>query len=147
MDPNVIGMHRRLGGARGSSPNTVAVLRLTAESDGNAVGVGMADLVPATLVSAMDAERSAANVRTSGWLDGIRVPETRATEEELLRHLYADGSGRLLLARDTARLERFLVSPGLVQQAEAAESVRVIEHGCDLVFDPDGRLRTGALPL
>ena len=74
IDPNVIGMHRRLGGEPDHQIETVVVLDLTPDSHGNAAGVGMADLITHRLRDTIGWRATSVNCLTSGWPAGMRLP-------------------------------------------------------------------------
>ena len=64
MDPNVIGFWRREGGPREPDYRTLIVLDLTPESEGNAVGIGMADLTTQRVIDEIDSKPSYTNAIT-----------------------------------------------------------------------------------
>jgi hypothetical protein len=148
MDPNVIGRARRLGTPEGPDDviaiGRLAVAELTAATGGNALGIGMADVVTERLVARMDRGVTALNARTAGFHHGDRVPRVVPSDREGLEALcegHAPEGVRLAVILDTAHLGRFLVSPALRAPALAA--------GCTLDgaaeplrFDAEGRLTT-----
>ncbi len=146
MDPNVIGMHRRLGGPAERTIHALAALRLTAASHGNAIGIGMADVVPAALAEAVDPKATLTNATTSQWPEGVRIPPTVATEEQAIAKTCAAGpsAARVVIAQDSAHLERFLVSAALLPDIEAQPNLSVVGDLQPLRFDAAGALQTPA---
>ena len=142
MDPNVVGMHRRNGGPPDRRIGTLAALRLTAESHGNALGIGLADVVPASLVAGVDAEAMRANAETTRWEAGARIPPTLATEAEVIARVCGGppATVRAVLAEDSAHLDRLLVTPALLPAVEAAPTLEVAGAARRLSFDEAGRL-------
>lgn len=145
MDPNVIGMWRRTG-----EPPTapcykrVVVLDVTAESDGNALGVGLADFTTQRLVQKMDRRKSYMNALTAGALVAVRLPlvldNDREAMEVALKSSGANGAPRMVCIRNTLALEELLVSEALLPEVAASETLEVLEEPRLLPFDADGNL-------
>ena len=147
MDPNVIGRARRLGTPEGPSDiiqvDRIAVGELTQASGGNALGVGMADVVTQRLAESMDAQVTGLNARTAGFTDGDKVRRVVATDREALEITcegHAPEAIRLAIIQDTAHLARFLVSTALADVAAAVDGCAVEGDPMEIVFDEDGRL-------
>lgn len=127
MDPNVIGMWRRNGGAPDRQIGRIVALDLSAESHGNAVGVGMADIITERLRTKIDFGATYTNALTSNFLTGAKVPLTvagTADAIEIACRPFAVDALRFVRIRDTAHLEYLLVSPPLL--AVATTSLDII---------------------
>ena len=74
MDPNVIGFWRRDGGLRKPDYRTLILLDLTAASEGNALGIGLADLTTRRVIEKINPEVTYANVLTTGIWRSTRIP-------------------------------------------------------------------------
>jgi len=143
MDPNVIGMHRRLGGPPERRIDRIVALDLTPESHGNAIGVGMADLITARLRDAVEWQATYANGLTSGFFAGIKLPVALPTDREAVAAAvkgFAPETLRLVVIEDTAHLERIHVSRALLPDARAQERLAVAEAPSPLRFTPEGML-------
>ena len=83
MDTNVIGRLKVAGIDDPATPRIQALvaLGLTPESHGNAIGIGLADIVSQRLVDDMDRTATYVNGITSGFLDRIKIPVTLPTDE------------------------------------------------------------------
>ncbi|HLZ70924.1 MAG TPA: lactate racemase domain-containing protein [Dehalococcoidia bacterium] len=145
VDPNVVGMHRRLGGEPDHAIRYVAALDLTEESHGNATGVGMLDLITERLRAKIDWEATAMNCITSGFLGGAKQPLAQRTDRELFELLASliDGAPRITLSNDTAHLSRMLLSEALLPEAMDDPRLTVLGQPCPLVFDAEGALAAG----
>jgi hypothetical protein len=144
VDPNVIGMHRRLGGDPDHAIRYVGALDLTDESHGNATGIGMLDAATARLRDKVDAEATAMNCITSGWLAGARLP-LGVPDDRALLALFAgllDGPPRITLASDTAHLDQLLLSEPLLDEARRHERLTILGDPSPLAFDATGALLT-----
>ncbi|MGC8633249.1 MAG: hypothetical protein ACP5VP_01045 [Candidatus Limnocylindrales bacterium] len=134
MDSNVVG--RYYSGPTGIPPaiQRIVVRDLTAETEGNAVGLGMADVALRRAVERMDARKTYVNCITAKTPEGARVPITVDTDREALAVALAcclqvtPETARLVRARDTKHLEWLYVSEGALPEALGA--------GCELVEPP-----------
>jgi hypothetical protein len=117
MDPNVIGMHRRIGGPARRDIRRIVVLDLSPESHGNAHGIGMADIVTARLCQRIDWNATYTNGLTADFLGGGKLPLTcpgaREAIELALKPFPAE-QARVVWIHDTAHLEELWISPVLL---------------------------------
>lgn len=124
IDTNVIGRIRIPGQPEPEKPRigAIAVCDLTEASHGNAVGVGLADVITRRLLDRIDWPATRENVVTSGFLERGKLPVVAEDEEEAaaigLRScgLIDPGSERIIRIRDTLHLEEFEASPRVVEQ-------------------------------
>ena len=150
MDPTVVGMWRRLGELdRTPDYGWLAVLGLTPESHGNAVGIGLADLCSRKLADAIDQEALAMNTLTAMALHAAKVPLTLPTDRacyETVLHLAERSTDRPLRIgriRNTLELETFWVSEGVLDDLPV--NCEVIDSTSPFGFDTDDAiLETGA---
>jgi|SRR5581483_6097344 hypothetical protein len=144
MDPNVIGMWRRLGGERIPDYRRIVVRDLTPESHGNAIGIGWADFTTRRLVDAIDYHAMYTNCLTANAPDVARVPMTMATDREAIEAAIktATPAGPVRLARihSTLRLEELYVSEALLPEVEANPALELLEPPAPMEFDAAGRL-------
>lgn len=143
MDLNVIGMWRRTGGPMAPRFETIAVLDLTENSHGNAIGVGHADLITWRLRDKIDEEATYLNCLTSHNLAGGKIPITLATDRKVIEAGIAGiphKEARVLIIRNTLDLEVMWASPALLPAAEASKALTVIGPAQPLPFTTSGRL-------
>ncbi|WP_141003215.1 DUF362 domain-containing protein [Nocardioides humi] len=128
MDTNVVGRVRALDFAGFERPRIRVVYArgLTHATAGNAIGVGLADLVHQRLVEAIDPVSTAVNAMTGGSPQTAAVPITATSDAEALSHFdrYLRGARptsevRLIRCRDTLSLQRLLVSRAVAEVAPA----------------------------
>lgn len=144
MDTNVIGRIRIPGEPEPARPRirTIVALSLTEASHGNAVGVGLADLISKRLRDQLDEGATAVNVITSGFLDRGKVPLTlpddRTAIETALSRLPPAARQRPRLVRilDTLHVAEFDVSEALLDEVAAHPRLRIIGAPRPLSFDP-----------
>ncbi len=120
----------------------LAVLRLTKATQGNAIGIGLADFVPLACANAVDLKSMYENAITAAIGEKARLPIVLPTEREVLQALvltsWARDSATLRYCqiRNTLDLDEVLVSRPLLDELggdAAAER---------LCFDDAGRMLT-----
>jgi hypothetical protein len=148
LDPNVTGRwlvnglpepgHRQV--------RCLAVLGLTEASHGNAIGIGLADFIPARLAEQIDLEPFYMNVLTAGWagLRRGRLPLVLPTDLDVVRAaLAASGRGhdaRVVWIRDTLHTGVCSVSRALWSELESKPELSLVGTEYELPFDADGGL-------
>lgn len=142
MDPNVIGMHRRIGGPPQREIRRIVALDLTDESHGNAIGMGIADIITERLAAKVDYEATCVNALTSDFLWGIKQPLAAPTDELALRlafRPFPPDTARAVIIRDTAHLDTLWVSTALLAELPASEHLELLGDPQPLAF-ANGRL-------
>ncbi len=131
MDSNVVG--RYYAGPTGRPPaiQRIVVRDLTPETEGNAVGIGMADVVLRRAVERIDRHKTYMNCITAKTLEGARIPLTVETDRDALvvaiaacLHITSE-EARIVRARDTKHLELLYASAPLLPE--------LLAGGCELV--------------
>ncbi|MGD0862001.1 MAG: lactate racemase domain-containing protein [Candidatus Limnocylindrales bacterium] len=136
MDSNVVG--RYYAGPTGAGPSIqrIVVRDLTAETEGNAVGIGLADVVLRRAVEKMDAHKTYMNSITAKTPEGARVALTVDTDRQALSVAIAccvkvePLDARIIRIRDTKHLELLYVSEPALQEVLGT-------GGCEIVQPPD----------
>jgi len=150
MDYNVVGMWRRIGGQPVPNFERIAVLDVTPESNGNGLGVGIADFTTRRLFDKLDLAAMYTNGLTANALGALKIPIVLATDREVLEvALHSVGHGtdaRLAIIRSTLELEQLWLSETLVDEAAALSGLEVLGPPAELAFDADGRLAVVAQP-
>jgi hypothetical protein len=148
MDPNVVGLHRRRGGPPDRHITTLVALDLTAESHGNATGVGMADLITDRLRDKIDWPATRTNCLTGGFPDGMKLPPSAPDDREALRRaaqVHGERPLRAAIIEDTLHLQRLWISESLRAEAARHPALRVRGEPFALAFGPDGNLPRAGL--
>jgi hypothetical protein len=119
---------------------------VTGASHGNAVGIGLADVTTTRLVGRIDRDALYANVITSNFYERGKLPLAMSSDREAIEtalHLHRSRppeSLRVAWIKNTASLDRVLVSPALVAEARGKPGVRVEAPAQPMRFDAAGRL-------
>jgi hypothetical protein len=123
----------------------IAVMDLSDESDGNAVGMGLVDFVPERFIRRVDHEVTQLNSLTSCSPAGAKTPVVLPDDREAIRAairtspLRPEGP-RVVYVRDTLELERVLVSEACRPLVEGRDGIELVSGPVPLRFDADGRL-------
>ena len=144
MDYNVVGMWRRIGGERVPDFERIVVLDLTEESDGNGLGVGIADFTTRRLYAKLDLPKMYLNGLTSQAVDALKIPIVLESDRQALEvALHAVGhsaDARVAIIRSTLDLDELFVSQALHDEVAANPRLEVVGPTADLEFDADGGL-------
>jgi hypothetical protein len=125
MDTNVVGRYRLLNAPESTDLDVtrIVVLGLTEATQGNANGIGLADLTTADVAAAVDFEKLYANALTSNSLQRAALPVVMPDDQRALTAAlstlgpYDPETVRIAWIRDTGHLSSFRVSPALVDPA------------------------------
>ena len=154
MDTNVLGRRMVRGSPEpsGVSITNVVVLSVSKGSEGNAVGMGLADFMPVSALEGVDLRATYANALTAG-LQGVQraqVPIVLASDRDavhgaiLAAGLSAPDQARVVRIRSTLALTELMVTPNLVEAASGSEVAADDEPGP--LFDTEGSARPWSQP-
>lgn len=146
IDPNVTKRMRieevidEPGGAK-----RIVALDLTKESGGNAVGLGIPDVITERLYNKVDFKKTYINTITSGFLERCFVPVKVSNDYEAVRiALNTCGravdweSARMVFIKNTLSLSEMYISPALIKELPAEYSLE--DTAINKVFDSNGEL-------
>jgi hypothetical protein len=123
----------------------IAVMDVSDESDGNAVGMGLVDFVPERFMKRVDHEVTRLNALTSCCPTSAKTPVVLADDREAIlaairtSPIRPEGP-RVVYVRDTLELESVLVSEACRPLVEGREGIEVLSGPTPLRFDDRGRL-------
>jgi hypothetical protein len=148
MDTNVLGRRlvRGMPEPLGPEITNVVVLDVSGSSEGNAVGIGLADFAPAHAIARVDLMATYANALTAG-LQGVQraqLPIVLATDRDaihaavLTAALSDPAEARIVRIRNTLALDEMMVTPNLLDQSTVDLELVGRDQGSALVFEPDG---------
>jgi hypothetical protein len=150
LDTNVIGRMMIRGTEEFDRPRitNISVHDISAASDGNAVGIGLADFIPFRVLEKIDLRLMYVNAVTSG-IGGVQraqLPLAFATDRDtvaaaLLMCGRADlDRARVVRMHDTLDTVHLLVSESLRAEVEAADDLTILGDPEPMAFDEDGAL-------
>jgi len=148
MDPNVIGRLRVETTRDHPSPviTRLAVLDVSEESRGNALGVGFADLTTERLVRSIDPTPVRVNSFTSNFLARARVPLALPTDRDVVKACLETcwridpADARLVLIPNTLELTTLWATRPLADEVEAHPELAFETDFAPIPFDAEGRL-------
>ncbi len=152
-DPNVInrdvvGMIAAMDEVPLPTIQRVIFRDLTDDTEGNATGIGMADVVLAQAVAKIDPVKTYMNTITAKAPQGARVPLTAATDRQALYLALAcclkivPESSRIARIADTKHVEELWASEPLVPELLASGRVDQVGGFEPIRFDADGMFAT-----
>jgi hypothetical protein len=148
MDPNITGRAFDLMESDFShilTATRVAVLGLSEKSDGNAIGLGNADIITEALFREMNYQKTIMNALTSNSLHKAFIPVRMPTEEKAIQACFTTlgpkpaEKVRAVILDDTLHIHRFLASSALRCELEQLSNAR-LDQDSRLSFDDTGRL-------
>ncbi|MEC8337646.1 MAG: DUF2088 domain-containing protein [Planctomycetota bacterium] len=137
MDTNVIGYRGVKGHEDLKKPNIriIAALNLTAKSEGNALGIGLADFCTQRLRDSINEEKTFINCFTTGDMQRMRIPATLADDEEVVAKIVERyGEQRWMFIPNTLHLGNIYVSEDLVPEVDSNPICEVEDQPLELTF-------------
>ena len=146
MDTNIVGGIKDPGDFEQPEIKKLLVLDLTEESQGNAVGIGIADMITEKLYKKIDFKSTNTNTITSTFLDRARIPivfpgEQKAIETGLETIWNLPGiPPRIIIIKNTLKLDEMYVSKAIWEEIKDRESISATGEWESIKFDPSGQL-------
>ena len=119
---------------------------LTAESHGNAIGIGLVDLMPRRLLEQIDPVSTRINALTSGHLSAAKLPLVYETDRDILDAaiptigLTPADQAKILWIRNTLSVIEVEASAAYLAEARQRPDLEVLTDLRDLPFDAAGNL-------
>jgi len=147
MDTNIVGrgVDGRPRDDRRTTVRALYVRGLTPESHGNAVGMGLADVVRTRLVEALDPKSTYTNALSAMTPAMARTPMHFPSDAECLRAAVrvsgaSEASARIVRVRNTLALDRLVVSAAFAPELTGRTDLQVLGPSRDWGFDPSGNI-------
>jgi hypothetical protein len=153
LDPNVIGrlMIETQPDFDRPAITRLAVLDVSEESHGNAVGIGLADLTTERLVSQIDPEPLRINTLTSCCLERSRIPIALPSDREVIQAALETcwridpAEARMVLIPNTLEVKTLWVTEPLAAEVRAHPHLAFETEYRSLPLSADGTLDQGSL--
>ncbi len=152
MDSNVVGRYYTGPTGRGPAIQRIVVRDLSDETEGNAVGIGMADVVVRRAVDRMDAISTYMNCITAKTPEGARIALMVETDRQAIDVAVACclnvtvPSARIVRILDTKHLGWFYASEALLPELRAGGRCEIVAEPIRIGLD-DGDQLTDPLPV
>lgn len=134
MDVNVIGRMMKLGEPEPERPliKRIIALDLTKQSHGNALGMGLADIITQKLHNKINFDATYENVISAGVLERGRMPVIAATEAHAIQIALNSlinikpEDARVVRIKNTLELSYISISEALIEEAKSNHNLRII---------------------
>ncbi len=149
IDTKVVGrIHMPLLAEEPKTPRVkrIIVTDLTENSDGNAVGIGMADFVPKRLVKKVDYDATYINAITGGDPEHAKIPLTLENDRETIEvaaksvGMIPPESLRIMRIKSTKHLRVVDISTAYKEELGKRKDLEIVSEGRPMTFDKDGNL-------
>ncbi len=144
MDPNIIGMWRRLGGPRIPDFTRIVILGLTPETHGNAMGIGLADFTTRRVFDQIDHHAMMMNAITAENIAAGKIPLIRENDVDAITWAIrsalrgVDRPARVARIHSTLHLDTLAVSPALLDEVRANTGLEITGTAAPLFADDEG---------
>jgi len=151
MDTNVIGRLKIPGQPEPETPRIKIIVArdLAAESCGNAIGIGLADITTRRLSDKIDFRATYENALTSTFLERAKVPMVAEADRQAVEFAFRSlalahpAAARIIRIRNTLRLDELIISRPVLQELEGRPDIEVL-GSVEPFFDEHGNI---AAPL
>jgi hypothetical protein len=146
MDPNVTGRASVQKPAGRPHVRMLFVRDITPEAEGNAIGVGFADMTTKRLVRKINYAAMHMNAITSGVAEAAKVPMAFDSDREAIEialgmiGLTPSEQARVVRIRSTLHLTEIDCSEAMLAEAKAHERLRPVSEPAPMTFDGSGNL-------
>lgn len=149
MDTNVVGrkyLDHRAADEEYPKVKKIIVRGLTAETHGNAAGIGLAEFCLSRVVEQMNMQATRVNCLTGGHPTGAMIPLDYETDRETLDMalstigLIPPQESRFMWIRDTLDVAEVECSAVYLEEAQQRSDLEVLTPLRDMPFDGDGNL-------
>ena len=150
MDTNIIGGIKdfKVGEYEPPAIKKILVLDLTPETHGNALGIGMADMVTRRLYEKIDLKVTNMNTITTTFLDRARIPIVFDTDKEALEvglKTICNLPGikpRIMIIQNTLKLDQLYVTEPIWDEIKNEKNIKPSGDWEEMNFDNSGNLLT-----
>lgn len=145
MDPNIMGRFAVPGMTGGPDYQRMALLDVSDESHGNAVGMGLADVIPRRLLEKADFSQMYMNAFTSKMVTPIvKIPMIAKDDKEAVGVMLRlccrvqKGKEKVVAIKNTLDLNEIWVSEALLEEIKDDPRFEILSKPEDIPFDEEG---------
>ena len=146
MDPNITGRFTIAGLTGGPKYQRLALLSVSEESHGNAQGIGLADIIPESLLKECQFQHMYMNGITSKMtLELSKVPIVAKDDRDAIALMLRTcvrvekGKERVVAIPNTLKLQELLVSESLLEEIKDDPRFTILEEPKPMEFDENGK--------
>jgi hypothetical protein len=140
IDPNIIGRIRITGQKEPDRPSVRAILisDLSEDSHGNAIGMGLADVITKRLYDKIDFSATYINGITSSFLERVKVPLVAPNDKEAFDiairscGYLREGDEKIIRIRDTLHIDELYVSDPVMMMIRSSADIEIVKGNNNL---------------
>ena len=148
LDTNVIGRRMIAGEREPELPgiSRVVVLDLSDNSQGNATGIGLADIITQRLYNKINFEKTLLNIISSTFIERAKIPLTMPTDKSAIQMglmtcwVAEPLAARVMMIKNTRCLQKFFISNSLLPEAQKNSGLECSQLFSSFLFNKDGDL-------
>jgi hypothetical protein len=148
IDPNVTGRNRDILGVFPTPVNVkrLFVRDLTPDSNGNATGIGLADLTTKRLVNKINYQPTYMNCITGISIEKAAVPMFFETDQECIKvalgsvGLTPPENSRIVRIKNTLHVDEVVVSSAYAEELKTRSDLQILEGPQPMIFDTQKNL-------
>ena len=146
MDPNITGRSYFIGNKEPFF-ESVAVLDITKESEGNGTGIGNADVISKRAFDKFRMEMTYPNCITSRDSKSTKIPVVMPNDKQALQYalqicygIDKERGPKVVWLKNTLNLESFYISEALIPEAEKIVGMEITGNCAEISFDGNGNI-------
>lgn len=136
LDPNIIGRIRITGQKEPDTPQITSIVlsNITENSHGNAIGIGLADVITRKLYDRINFHVTYTNIKTSNFLERAKIPLVAENDREAFEIAFKScgylepGAEKIIRIHDTLHLEEMYVSQAVMTNLKNKNEIEVIKE-------------------
>jgi len=136
MDTNIIGRMKIRGEKEPEYPDITCIILLdiTENSHGNAIGMGLADIITRKFYEKIDFRATYENTLTSNFLERGNMPIVVDTEELALQYalrysgIFNPENAKIIRLKNTLKLDKIFVSQRVLDEVKDRENIEVTDE-------------------
>ncbi len=136
LDPNIIGRIRITGQKEPDTPQITSIVlsNITENSHGNAIGIGLADVITRKLYDRINFHVTYTNIKTSNFLERAKIPLVAENDREAFEIAFKScgylepGAEKIIRIHDTLHLEEMYVSQAVMKNLKNKNEIEVIKE-------------------
>jgi hypothetical protein len=140
IDPNIIGRIKISGQKEPDKPHIKAIVvsDLTEMSYGNALGIGLADVITKKLYNKIDFPATYTNAFTSSFLERAKIPVVAASDKVAFTFALRscgyikEGEEKIIRIKDTLHLNELYISKSVIGLIHGSAGIELIEDNVKL---------------
>jgi hypothetical protein len=142
IDPNIIGRIKITGQKEPDKPKikAIVILDMTGNSHGNAIGIGLSDVITRKLFDKIDLSSTYTNVITATFLERAKIPVVAGNEKEAFEialrscGYIKEGEEKIIRIKDTLHLDEMYVSQSVLDILIGSAGIEYIQENVNM-FD------------